>query len=292
MISSTASKSGQETLAFSESNFNSASYSDFRPTYGQALFDQLLSYHTGEHKLAVDIGCGTGQITKVLAAKFDRVKGFDTSAKMLESATKAENIEYGVAGAEKLPVNDASVDCITVGQAVHWFDLPAWFAEMERVVKPGGTLSFWSYNELEFTDSQEASDVWNRTSHDSDKLGPHWPQPGRTILEDALDVVQVPTKDGKWTDVQRHYTAQRGSSEVSPVAKQVPLHLIGSYMRTASSYHNWSTANGKPQTRAQGGEGDVIDRALDEIKEITGWNDDTIVKCHWPTIAVLARRAA
>jgi ubiquinone/menaquinone biosynthesis C-methylase UbiE len=128
-------------LAFSEKTFNSSSYADFRPTYGQALFTQLFDYHKGDAELAIDLGCGTGQVTSVLAQHFDKVIGFDTSAKMLESATKHPKISYKVGRAEALPLEDSSVDLVTVGQAAHWFDKDKWFKEMHRIIKPGGTLS-------------------------------------------------------------------------------------------------------------------------------------------------------
>ena len=96
--------------------------------------------------MAVDIGTGTGQIASVIASEFKKVYGFDTSAKMLESATKADNVEYAVGNAEELPtLQDNSVDLVTVGQAAHWFNHAAWFKEMYRILKPNGTLSFWSY---------------------------------------------------------------------------------------------------------------------------------------------------
>lgn len=162
-------------LAFSDTKFDSSSYSAFRPTYGSALFDQLMAFHAGRSGVALDLGCGTGQITTVLADRFEKVYGFDTSAKMLETAIKRDNITYRVGQAESLPLDEASVDLVTVGQAAHWFDSEAWFQEMSRILRKDGTLSFWSYNEAEFTDSVEASKIWNEYSHASDKLGPHWP---------------------------------------------------------------------------------------------------------------------
>lgn len=164
------------TLAFSETSFDSSSYSNYRPTYGPALYEQLYAYHRGSKDVAVDIGCGTGQITSVLSSTFERVYGFDTSAKMLSQATKKDNITYEVSGAESIPsLPDGSVDLITVGQAAHWFDHAAWFKEMARIMKADATLSFWSYNEAEFSDSEEASKIWNKYSHAEDKLGPYWP---------------------------------------------------------------------------------------------------------------------
>ncbi|ORY79061.1 S-adenosyl-L-methionine-dependent methyltransferase [Protomyces lactucae-debilis] len=277
-----------KTLAFSEKSFDSSSYADFRPTYGIALFDQLFMYHQSSSKVAVDLGCGTGQITSILAERFEKVIGFDTSAKMLEAAIKHDRISYQVGSAESLPLEDGSVDLVTVGQAAHWFDKEKWFKEMHRVIKPGGTLSFWSYNEIVFTDSPAATKVWNQVSHADDKLGPHWPQPGRSILEEAMDGFDLP--ESLFSRVERHYTAQRGSQEPSPVAKQTTLLGAAQYMRTASAFHNWRAANGNPVSRAAGGAGDAVDEAIDEIKRQTGWTDDSKINVHWPTVAVYGER--
>lgn len=86
--------------------------------------------------------------------------------------------------------------------------------------------------------------------------------------------------------IERHYTAQRGSSEPSPVAKKTTLLGAAHYMRTASAFHNWRAANGNPQSRADGGQGDAVDEAIDEIKSKTGWKDNTEIRVHWPTVAV------
>lgn len=163
------------TLAFSDTKFNSDNYSAYRPTYGKSLLDQLLSNHKGRTQVAIDLGCGTGQITTTIAGHFTKVYGFDTSAKMLESASLRLNIDYKVGKAEALSLEDESIDLVTVGQAAHWFDSDLWFKEIARILRPNGTLAFWSYNEAEFTDSTEASRIWNFYSHDANRLGPHWP---------------------------------------------------------------------------------------------------------------------
>lgn len=162
-------------LAFSDKDFDTSSYSAFRPTYGEPLFAQLLAYHQGSRDLAVDLGCGTGQITAVLANHFKQVHGYDTSKKMITQATQRDNIKYATSAAESLDLDDHSVDCVTVGQAAHWFDHERWYTEMSRILRPNGTLSFWSYNEAVFTDSKEATNILTHYFHADDKLGPYWP---------------------------------------------------------------------------------------------------------------------
>lgn len=96
------------------------------------------------HVLAVDLGCGTGQITRQLAPHFQEVVGFDISEAQLEEARAVAgypNLTYRVGKAEDLPLPDGSVDLLTVATAVHWFDQPKFLAEASRVLKPGGCMA-------------------------------------------------------------------------------------------------------------------------------------------------------
>lgn len=58
---------------------------------------------------------------------------------------------YRVAAAEESGLDDHSVDIVTVAQALHWFDIPAFFEEARRVLKPNGIIAIWSYNLLAIT---------------------------------------------------------------------------------------------------------------------------------------------
>jgi hypothetical protein len=103
-----------------------------------------------------------------------------------------------------------------------------------------------------------------------------------------MDSVKPPTD--LFRDIERHYTAQRGSKESSPVSKSdVPLPMLELYFRTTAAYHNWKEANPERKARKDGGDGDIIDAMLDEIKKEGGWLDDQKINVHWPTVAVLAR---
>lgn len=96
------------------------------------------------HVLAVDLGCGTGQITRQLASHFQEVVGFDISEAQLEEARVVAgypNITYRVGRAEELPLPDGCVDLLTVATAVHWFDQSKFLAEASRVLKPGGCMA-------------------------------------------------------------------------------------------------------------------------------------------------------
>uniref|UniRef100_S4RNK8 Zgc:162396 n=1 Tax=Petromyzon marinus TaxID=7757 RepID=S4RNK8_PETMA len=98
--------------------------------------------------LAVDVGCGSGQGTELLASISTKVLGIDVSPSQIEEAMRAkhlDNITYIVGPAETLPVDDGSVSLLTAFVSAHWFDLPAFMHEVERVLQPRGCLVIYSY---------------------------------------------------------------------------------------------------------------------------------------------------
>jgi ubiquinone/menaquinone biosynthesis C-methylase UbiE len=119
-------------------------YATCRPGYPDELFEYLIELPR-DRDLAWDCGAGNGQATVPLARGFRRVLATDVSAAMLESAPPHPRVEYRVAAAEESGLARATVDLVTVAQALHWFDIQPFFAEADRVLKPGGVLAVWSY---------------------------------------------------------------------------------------------------------------------------------------------------
>jgi ubiquinone/menaquinone biosynthesis C-methylase UbiE len=180
-----------ETKPFSD-HFGSvsSSYAKFRPTYPAALFDWLASA-VAARGTAWDCACGSGQASVDLAARFDRVIATDASAGQIESATPHARVEYRVAPAERSGLPAASVDCVTVAQALHWFDLDAFFAEVRRVTKPGGALVVWSYGVPRLENAK--ADALVQTFY-SVTVGPYWP-PERAIVEAGYDKLPFPFEE-------------------------------------------------------------------------------------------------
>jgi demethylmenaquinone methyltransferase/2-methoxy-6-polyprenyl-1,4-benzoquinol methylase len=91
-----------------------------------------------------DVGCGTGQVAlaaKALVGESGRVIGVDPSEGMLSVARAAGLSDLRVGSAESIPLDDDSVDVITMGYALrHVEDLRTAFAEFRRVLKPGGRV--------------------------------------------------------------------------------------------------------------------------------------------------------
>jgi SAM-dependent methyltransferase len=127
-----------------------ATYALYRPDYPVALLDWGLTDVRDAADLRVlDLGAGTGKLTGGLVEL-----GIDTVAVEPDPAMLAQLTELfpgvtALAGsAETIPLPDASVHAVFVGQALHWFDLDRALPEIGRVLRPGGSLiAAWNTND-------------------------------------------------------------------------------------------------------------------------------------------------
>lgn len=89
----------------------------------------------------LDLGAGTGKLTRVVAGLVPHVFAVDPSPKMLDQLRTAVPGVTALEGtAESIPLDDATVDGVVVGQAWHWVDQERALPEVARVLRPGGTL--------------------------------------------------------------------------------------------------------------------------------------------------------
>ncbi|XP_077993170.1 uncharacterized protein LOC144447139 [Glandiceps talaboti] len=138
-------------------------YKNVRPTYPPEMTRKIISFadqKSGDLKFAVDVGCGSGQSTLILADHVDQVLGVDISADQIEFANNSStppNVNFKVGGCGDIPVQSETVDLITVGTAIHWFNLDDFYNEVDRVLKPGGCLAIYTYNgtQIQHDDSEK-----------------------------------------------------------------------------------------------------------------------------------------
>jgi ubiquinone/menaquinone biosynthesis C-methylase UbiE len=140
------------------------------------------------HELAWDCATGSGQAAVALAARFDRVLGTDASAAQIAAAQMHPRVEYRVAPAEASGLPDASADLVTVAQALHWLDRPAFYAEARRVLRAGGLVAAWTYGASVFDDPR--ADAAHRRFY-SDTVGPFWPAE-RALVESGYRTIEFP----------------------------------------------------------------------------------------------------
>ena len=139
-------------MALDRFSAQAAGYARYRIDYPPALYAWLLPLVPGRGR-AWDCATGNGQVAAVLADYFEQVEATDLSASQLAQAPPRPNVRYQVAPAEHTPFPAAHFDLITVGQAVHWFDLPAYHREVRRVARPGAVLAEWGYGFLRTADA-------------------------------------------------------------------------------------------------------------------------------------------
>ena len=151
-----------------------AQYATWRPHYPPALFDAIAAHLPSPPLQVWEAGCGSGQATLDLARRFGRVFATDPSAAQIDAhaarQTPDHDVVLAVEPAEVCSLPDASVDLVAVGQALHWFDRERFFAECERVLRAGGVLAAWCYQ-----DFMAPPDVAAAIGDFRDRIAPHWP---------------------------------------------------------------------------------------------------------------------
>lgn len=133
---------------------------------------------------AWDCACGSGQATVDLIAHFDHVIASDISVSLLAQMPAHPKITTRVSSAEDSGLPAASVDLITVAQAIHWFDQSRFWIEANRVLKPQGILAFWGY-------------IWPQVDDEIDRLleefkqaiAPYWPERNK-LLQDRYHSIR------------------------------------------------------------------------------------------------------
>jgi SAM-dependent methyltransferase len=178
-------------------------YANFRPGYPPALFAWLARVSPSLDAVW-DCGCGSGQASTALAEHFALVHATDVAPEQIAAAKPHPRVDYRVAPAEHSGLADASVSMVTVAQALHWFDVDAFYAEARRVGKPGALLVVWNYPRPRFVDA-----VLDAVFLDfySGVVGPYWPSERRhieanyTTLPFPFEQIEVPPfgLDLDWT---------------------------------------------------------------------------------------------
>ena len=140
-------------------------YHRIRPPYSQALLDRAqeeLELEAGARVL--DLAAGTGRLTEELHRRFADVVAVEPDERM-----RAVHRGALAGSAEEIPLDEASVDAVFVGEAFHWFDPQAAIPELERVLRPRGGLAIvsthWWETEPPLPDAalQVLSEPWERS---------------------------------------------------------------------------------------------------------------------------------
>jgi len=146
-------------------------YQFARPDYPQELFQRLAELAPSK-LCAWDCATGNGQAALALARHFTVVYASDASFEQVNQATRHARIHYYTASAEASAVAGATFDLIVVAQALHWFDMDQFVTEARRVLKPGGVLAVWCYQNMIIDPAIDEI----ISSFYTDTVGPYWPE--------------------------------------------------------------------------------------------------------------------
>jgi SAM-dependent methyltransferase len=126
-------------------------YERARPTYPE----EAVRWLAGDEPCdVVDLGAGTGKLTRGVVALGHRVTAIEPLPEMLELLpTTAPGAFASLGSAEVIPLPDATADVVTCAQSFHWFDHALALPEIARVLRPGGRLApVWN--------TRDESDSW------------------------------------------------------------------------------------------------------------------------------------
>ena len=137
-------------------------YERARPEYPReavAWLAELLELREG--RTVVDVGAGTGKLTRALVETGARVIALEPGEAMLGELRRVlPDVQTIVGGAEAIPLGDESVDAITVGQAFHWFRHDEALPEMRRILRPhGGVALIWNGRDKDAEVSRHLSEL-------------------------------------------------------------------------------------------------------------------------------------
>jgi SAM-dependent methyltransferase len=113
-------------------------YDRYRPTYPDALIDDLLG-PTPQGINVLDVACGTGIASRLMAARGAQVLGVEVAPRMAEIARR-HGIDVEIGAFEDWEPAGRTFDGVTSAQAWHWLDLPVATAKAASVLRPWGRL--------------------------------------------------------------------------------------------------------------------------------------------------------
>ena len=123
---------------------HSSEYAKYRPSYPKQLYD-FIRDNCHNFDRAWDCGCGNGQVTGELARIFKEVEATDISSNQISQAKAAENVKFSVISAENAEFPEDLFDLIISAQAVHWFNFPKFYKNVQRSLKPNGLFIATGY---------------------------------------------------------------------------------------------------------------------------------------------------
>jgi len=218
---------------------HAAIYAMYRPIPPTKLIDRIILYFreksTLDLDLCLDVGCGNGQGSQLFAPHFKRVIATDISSSQIQiakSLDQPKNIEFKACPAEEIPTESNTVQIVSAIQACHWFDLPAFFKEVGRVLCNNGVVALAGYDVPTIVHPTKSEQLTEHLKSFHHVTLFSFYGPGYTLLKNNYRGISVPFKDcvqeDIWTDEQT-----------------VTLSFLVKEFTTTSAYQNFCTARGE-----------------------------------------------
>ncbi len=122
-------------------------YINGRPPYSARLVEKLArEARLGPHSRVLDLGCGPGSLTLLLARHSGTVIGIDADPAMIDAARSAAQtagvvVDWRVGSSFDLDASLAPLDLVTIARAFHWMDREATLLEFDKLIAPGGAVA-------------------------------------------------------------------------------------------------------------------------------------------------------
>lgn len=124
-------------------------YDRFRPRPPEELLDLLVRLAGGDRpRLVVDLGSGTGLSARAWLGRADRVVGVEPDADMRAVAEAEGGAEYLAGDSTATGLPDGCADIVTCSQSLHWMEPEPTFAEVGRILRPGGVFAAYDYDAI------------------------------------------------------------------------------------------------------------------------------------------------
>jgi SAM-dependent methyltransferase len=140
----------------------------YRPPYPESLFELLLGLIAGGQRVVLDVGAGTGDIARRLAAMVERVDAVDWSAAMIARGRllpggDSPRLRWMRGRAEEAPL-DPPYGLVTAGESLHWMDWAVVMPRFREALVPGGFVAILQREELSVAWSDELLKLIQRYS--------------------------------------------------------------------------------------------------------------------------------
>jgi SAM-dependent methyltransferase len=260
-----------------------AAYAKNRTGYHPKLYATILDHHTstgGQLNTLMDVGCGPGTACRALAPSFVHAFGVDPSSGMINNAlslggitSTSEPIRFEIASSEELTkvAGNESVDLITAATAAHWFNMPLFWAQAARVLKPSGTVALWASGQIGIHPSvPNAAAIHEAMEGINEKELKPFMEPGNLLTKDLYAGLPLP-----WTlaepveefDEKSFYRKEyeNGTEEfIEERGTALDMDMMEKVMGTMSHVQRWREAH----LDEVGTEKDIVRRIRREMERL------------------------